>query len=152
MLWKESAYMNRKLYDAVFGCGEQKIDPFENTNVDFDRMIDDMRTVGYEITSLNIAEYVVIQELDEINREKHRIVESVQDRDDREDYCRENYGSSFKDIMALDPKTDFEWDLKSGKVILYLSPTVDYKSGVYNAVFRYALEDFSSKTGFEYRL
>ena len=46
--------MNEALYDAVFSYGEGKVDPFALCYVDFDRIISDMRLVGYEINSFNI--------------------------------------------------------------------------------------------------
>ncbi|MCR5100793.1 MAG: hypothetical protein K6B41_05475 [Butyrivibrio sp.] len=144
--------MNQNLYDAVFGCGANKVDPFDQTNVEFDKIIADMRAVGYEITSLNIAEYIVIQELDLLNKKKNQIIESAQDLDERDEFCRSEYGSSFKDIVALDPKTDFEWDLKSGKVHIYLVADAAYKADVYVKVFKWALDDFNKKTGFDYKL
>ena len=38
--------MNEGLYEAVFCYGEQKVDPFAQTCVDFDRIIGDMKLVG----------------------------------------------------------------------------------------------------------
>ena len=49
------------------------------------------------------------------------------DMDNRDAYCREKYGLSFKDIDALDPTSDFEFDLKSGQVILFLAHDAQYK-------------------------
>ena len=143
--------MNQKLYDAVFGCGEQKVDPFENADVDFDPIISDMRLCGYEITSLNVAEYLVLQQLDAMSRYKHQIVEFAQDMDNRDDFCREKYGVSFKDIDALDPKNDIEWDLKSGKVIIYIRSDHSALRDAYDKLFGASLDKFYKETGFEFK-
>ena len=143
--------MNQKLYDAVFGCGEQKVDPFEGANVDFEPIISDMRLCGYEITSLNVAEYLVLQQLDAMSRYKHQIVEFAQDMDNRDEFCRDKYGVSFKDIDALDPKSDIEWDLKSGRVILFMSHDHDALKEAYSKLFSSSLNKFCQDTGFEFK-
>ena len=58
--------MNEALYDAVFSYGENKIDPFAQCCVDFDRIISDMRLVGYEINSLNIVQQIMLEQLDKL--------------------------------------------------------------------------------------
>lgn len=142
--------MNEALYDAVFGCGERKVDPFANTKVDFDRIISDMRLVGYEITSLNIVHQIMLEHLDQLNKFKSNIIESTMDMDNRDEYCKEKFGLTFKDIDALDPQHDIEWDIKSGHVIFFLSPDALYKEEAYFILFKNAFETFTEKTGFGY--
>ena len=107
--------MNEALYDAVFCYGENRIDPFEHTNVDFHRIISDMRLVGYEITSLNIVHQIMLEQLDNLLKIKSNIIEATMDMENKDDFCKEKYGLSFKDIDALDPQHDIEWDMKRGK-------------------------------------
>lgn len=142
--------MNQSLYDAVFGCGEHKVDPFMAAKIDFAPIISDMRLCGYEITSLNVAEYIVLQQFDAMAKFKHQIISFAAEMDNRDSFCKEKYGVSFKDIDALDPKTDMEWDLKSGQVILFLSHESQYKEDAYMALFGDALHKFSEDTGFMY--
>ena len=94
--------MNKELYDAVFGYGDSKIDPFATTEADFDAIVKD------------------------------------------------NYGISFKELFALEPKTDIEWDIKSGSVIIFLSGEAQFKEDAYMKVFGNALQEFCKKTGFTY--
>ena len=143
--------MNKSLYDAVFGCGEKKVDPFENTNVDFEPIINDMRLCGYEITAVNVAEYLVLQQLDSMSKYKHQIVDFAYSLDNRDDFCREKYGVSFKDIDAMDPKADLEWDLKSGQVILFLGHDHQPMREAYDRLFGASLAKFCTDTGFQYR-
>ena len=142
--------MNEALYDAVFGVGEKKVDPFAKAQVDFDRIISDMRLVGYEITSLNIVHQIMLEELDHLQKTKFNIIESTMDMDNRDDYCKEKFGLTFKDIDALDPQHDIEWDIKSGKVIFFLSHDAVYKEEAYFILFKKAFDLFAERTGFEY--
>ena len=142
--------MNEALYDAVFGYGEKKVDPFANASVDFDRIISDMRLVGYEITSLNIVHQIMLEQLDLLLKTKANIVEATMDMDNKDEYCKEKFGLSFKDIDALDPQHDIEWDIKSGRVIYFLSPEAVYKEEAYFILFKKAFDVFSEKTGFSY--
>lgn len=142
--------MNKKLYDAVFGCGESKIDPFASTDADFDQIITDMRLGGYEITALGVVEFILLQECDVLNQMKGAIVDETKDLANKDEYCRENYGITFKDLYALEPKTDIEWDIKSGSVILFLSVEAQYKENAYMKIFSVPLQDFCKKTGFAY--
>ncbi len=140
--------MNQSLYNAVFCVGEQKIDPFAAAKIDFGKIIEDMRLGGYEITSLNVAEFIVIHQLDELKRYKNSILEESADTDNRDSYCLERYGLSYKDIAALDPTTDIEWDLKSGQVLLFLGHDVQYMEDAYMKIFGEALQKFCQDTGF----
>ena len=142
--------MNEALYEAVFCYGEKKIDPFANTKVDFDRIIGDMKLVGYELTPLNIVHQIMLEQLDNLLRIKAQIIEATMDMDNRDEYCREKYGLSFKDIDALDPQHDIEWDIKSGQVIFFLSHDAFYKEEAYFILFKKAFEAFTEKTGFSY--
>ncbi len=142
--------MNQSLYNAVFCVGEQKIDPFAAAKVDFDKIIGDMRLGGYEITSLNVAEFIVIHQLDDMRRYKNSILDEASGTDNRDSYCLQKYGLSYKDIAALDPTTDIEWDLKSGQVILFLGHDVQYMDDAYMKVFGEILQKFCSDTGFAY--
>ena len=142
--------MNEGLYNAVFGYGENKIDPFEQTAVDFDRIIADMRLVGYEINSLNIVHQIMLEQLDSLLKTKSKIIELAMDLDNKDDFCREKYGLSFKDISALDPQHDIEWDIKSGKVIFFLSGDAIHKEEQYFILFKKSFDAFTAKTGFQY--
>ena len=142
--------MNEALYEAVFCYGEKKIDPFANTKVDFDRIIGDMKLVGYELTPLNIVHQIMLEQLDNLLRIKAQIIEATMDMDNRDEYCREKYGLSFKDIDALDPQHDIEWDIKSGQVIFFLSHDAFYKEEAYFILFKKAFDTFTEKTGFSY--
>ena len=142
--------MNEALYDAVFSYGENKIDPFAQCCVDFDRIISDMRLVGYEINSLNIVQQIMLEQLDTLLKFKGKIIEQAMDLDNRDDFCREKYGLSFKDIDALDPQHDIEWDIKSGKVIFFLGQDALHKQDAYNILFKKSLDAFMTKTGFTY--
>ena len=142
--------MNEGLYNAVFCYGENQIDPFEQCCVDFDRIISDMRLVGYEITSLNVVHQIMLEQLDTLSKSKAKIIEATMDMENRDAYCKEKYGISFKDIDALDPQHDIEWDIKSGKVIYFLGHEAMHKEAAYATLFQKSLEAFSSKTGFTY--
>ena len=142
--------MNEGLYHAVFCYGENKVDPFEQTAVDFDRIIGDMKLVGYEINSLNIVHQIMLEQLDNLLKTKNKIVEEAMDLDNKDDYCREKYGLSFKDIIALDPQHDIEWDIKSGKVIVFLSQEAMHKEAAYFTLFKKSMDAFTAKTGFQY--
>lgn len=142
--------MNEGLYNAVFCYGENKVDPFEATCVDFDRIVSDMRLVGYEITSLNIVQQIMLEQMDELLKVKNRIIEETMDMENKDDFCREKYGVSFKDIDALDPRIDFEWDIKSGKVIFYLCHDSTLKAQAYATLFKSNLDTFVADTGFSY--
>ncbi len=142
--------MNEGLYNAVFCYGENKVDPFEHTAVDFDRIIGDMKLVGYEINSLNIVHQIMLEQLDNLLKIKNKIIEEVMDLDNKDDYCREKYGLSFKDIVALDPQHDIEWDIKSGKVIVFLSHEAMHKETAYFTLFKKSMDAFTAKTGFQY--
>lgn len=142
--------MNEALYDAVFSYGENKIDPFAKCYVDFDRIISDMKLVGYEISSFNIVQQIMLEQLDELIKIKGRAIEESMDLDNRDAYCRDKFGLSFKDIDALDPTNDIEWDIKSGQVILYLKPEAKHKEEAYFIFFKKNLDQFLNKTGFSY--
>ena len=102
--------MNEALYDAVFCYGEKKVDPFAKCYVDFDRIISDMKLVGYELNSFNIVHQIMLEQLDDLIRTKGKAIEEAMDLENRDAYCREKFGLSFKDIDALDPTNDIEWD------------------------------------------
>ena len=142
--------MNEALYDAVFSYGENKVDPFALCYVDFDRIISDMRLVGYEINSFNIVQQIMLEQLDTLLKFKGQIIEIAMDLDNRDQFCRDKYGVSFKDIDALDPTHDIEWDIKSGQVIFYLTPEAKYKEEAYLTLFKKSLEQFTHRTGFTY--
>ena len=142
--------MNEGLYNAVFGYGENKIDPFELTAVDFDRIISDMRLVGYEINSLNIVQQIMLEQMDNLIKTKSKIVELAMDMDNRDEFCRQKYGLSFKDIYALDPQHDIEYDIKSGKVIYFLSHDALHKEDAYFTLFKKSFDAFTARTGFQY--
>ena len=142
--------MNEALYDAVFGYGEKKVDPFAKAQVDFDRIISDMRLVGYEISSLNIVQQIMLEQLDHLLKIKAGIIEATMDLENKDDFCREKYGLSFKDIDALDPQHDIEWDIKSGQVIFFLAHDALYKEEAYFILFKKAFDMFTEKTGFTY--
>ena len=142
--------MNEGLYNAVFGYGENKVDPFENTCVDFDRVISDMRLVGYELSSFNIAHQIGLEFIDDLIRTKGRIIEETMDLDNKDELCREKYGISFKDIDALDPRHDIELHIKSGKVIFYLTHDAMHKEAQYFTLFKKYFDAFTAKTGFNY--
>jgi len=142
--------MNEALYDAVFTYGENKIDPFAYCYVDFDRIISDMKLVGYEINSFNIVNQIMLEQLDDLIKTKGRTIEEAMDLDNRDAYCREKYGLSFKDIDALDPTNDIEWDIKSGKVIFYLKHEAKHKEEAYFIFYKKNFDQFTNKTGFEY--
>ncbi len=142
--------MNEALYDAVFSYGESKIDPFAKCYVDFDRIISDMKLVGYEISSFNIVHQIMLEQLDELLKKKGQIIEESMDLENRDQFCREKYGLSFKDIDALDPTNDIEWDIKSGRVIFYLTHDAKHKEEAYFILFKKALDQFTQKTGFNY--
>ena len=142
--------MNEGLYNAVFCYGENKVDPFEQTAVDFDRIIGDMKLVGYEINSLNIVHQIMLEQLDNLLKTKNKIVEETMDLDNKDDVCREKYGLSFKDIIALNPQHDIEWDIKSGKVIYFLSHEAMHKEAAYFTLFKKSMDAFTAKTGFQY--
>ena len=67
--------MNEALYNAVFCYGENKIDPFAKCDVDFDRIISDMKLVGYELSSFNIVHQIMLEQLDELIRTKGKVIE-----------------------------------------------------------------------------
>ncbi len=142
--------MNEGLYNAVFCYGENQVDPFEQTCVDFDRIITDMRLVGYEITSLNVVQQIMLEQLDTLLKTKGKIMEETMDMDNRDAFCREKYGISFKDIDALDPRHDIEWDIKSGKVIYFLGQEAAHKKEAYDILFKKSFDAFTAKTGFTY--
>ncbi len=142
--------MNEALYDSVFSYGEGKIDPFAQTYADFDRIISDMRLVGYEINSFNIAHQIMLEQLDTLLKIKHNIIEQTMDLPNRDQFCREKYGLSFKDIDALDPGNDIEWDIKSGQVIFYLTHDAKHKEEAYLILFKKSFDQFINKTGFKY--
>lgn len=142
--------MNEGLYNAVFGYGENKVDPFEQTCVDFDRIITDMRLVGYEVNSLNIVHQIMLEQLDSMLKTKGKIIEATMDMENKDDYCREKFGLSFKDIDALDPQNDIEWDIKSGKVIFFLAGDAVHKEEAYFTLYKKSFDAFTSKTGFQY--
>ncbi|AOZ96711.1 hypothetical protein [Butyrivibrio hungatei] len=142
--------MNEGLYEAVFCYGEKKVDPFMYCQVDFDRIIGDMKLVGYELTPLNIVHQIMLEQLDHLLKTKAQIIEATMDLENRDEYCRAKYGLSFKDIDALDPRHDIEWDIKSGQVIFFLSPEAMYKEEAYFTLFKKAFEVFTAKTGFTY--
>ncbi len=142
--------MNEGLYNAVFCFGENKVDPFLNTCVDFDRIIGDMRLVGYEITSLNIVQQIMLEQLDSLLKTKGRIIEVAMDLENKDAFCREKYGLSFKDIDALDPINDIEYDIKSGQVIYGLTHDAMHKEQAYFTLFKKSFDAFSAKTGFKY--
>ncbi len=142
--------MNQGLYNAVFCVGEQRIDPFAAANVDFDKIIGDMRLGGYEITSLNVAEFIVLHQLDDMRKFKNAIMDESAGSDNRDYFCLEKYGLSFKDIDALEPTTDIEWDLKSGQVLLFLGHDVQYKEDAYMKLYGDTLQKFCQDTGFLY--
>ena len=142
--------MNEGLYNAVFCYGENQVDPFELCCVDFDRIISDMRLVGYEITSLNVVHQIMLEQIDALVKTKNNIIEATMDMDNRDSYCKEKYGLTFKDIDALDPQHDIEWDIKSGKVIYFLGHEAMHKEEAYATLFKKAFDVFSSRTGFTY--
>ena len=144
--------MNQSLYDAVFcvDVGGQKIDPFAAATIDFERVIGDMKLGGYEISSLTVAEFIVLHQLDEMRKFKNQIIHDSHEIENRDDVCREKYGLSFKDIDALDPTTDFEFDLKSGQVILFLAHDAQFKEDAYMKLYGQALQKFCTETGFLY--
>ncbi len=142
--------MNEALYDAVFSYGEGKVDPFSQTYADFDRIISDMRLVGYEINSFNIAHQIMLEQLDSLLKTKGQIIEEAMDLENRDQFCRDKYGLSFKDIDALDPSHDIEWDIKSGRVIFYLTHEAKYKEEAYFILFKKSFDKFVNMTGFTY--
>ena len=142
--------MNEGLYNAVFCYGENQIDPFEYTAVDFDRIISDMRLVGYEINSLNIVHQIMLDQLDNLLKTKAKIIELTMDMDNRDEFCKSKYGLTFKDISALDPQHDIEWDIKSGQVIFYLTNDALHMQQEYNLVFKKELDQFVEETGFKF--
>ena len=142
--------MNEALYNAVFCFGEDKVDPFAACCVDFDRIISDMKLVGYELTSFNIAHQIFLEKIDELIKAKNKIIEETMDLPNKDEFCREKYGLSFKDIDALDPRNDFEFDIKSGQVIYYLNHDATHKQGEYNILFKNALDTFTEETGFKF--
>ena len=142
--------MNQSLYNAVFCVGEQRIDPFAAAKIDFDKVIGDMRLGGYEISSLNVAEFIVLHQLDEMRKYKNAIMDESANTDNKNSYCLEKYGLSYKDIDALEPTTDIEWDIKSGQVILFLGHEVQYKEDAYMKLFGSNLQKFCQDTGFMY--
>lgn len=142
--------MNESLYEAVFCYTDKKVDPFARTYADFDRIISDMRLVGYEINSFNIVQQIMLEQLDAMIKFKGQIIELSMDLDNRDQFCREKYGLSFKDIDALDPRHDIEWDIKSGQVIFYLNHDAMHKEEAYKVLFKKSLDQFVNKTGFKY--
>ncbi len=142
--------MNEALYEAVFCYGENKVDPFAMAYVDFDRIISDMRLVGYEINSFNIVHQIMLEQIDVLIKQKHQVVEETMDLDNRDRFCREKYGLSFKDIDALDPAHDIEWDIKSGQVIFYLTHEAKHKEEAYSIFYKKPFDQFANKTGFSY--
>ena len=109
-----------------------------------------MKLVGYELSSFNIVHQIMLEQLDELIRTKGKVIEEAMDLDNRDAYCRDKYGLSFKDIDALDPTNDIEWDIKSGQVIFYLKPEAKHKEGEYFTFFKKNFDQFISKTGFNY--
>ena len=142
--------MNEALYEAVFSYGEKKVDPFANTSADFDRIISDMRLVGYEINAFNVAHQIILEQLDALIKQKNQVIEQTMDMDNRDQFCREKYGLSFKDIDALDPTNDIEWDIKSGQVIFYLTHDAKHKEEAYFIFFKKSFDQFTTRTGFNY--
>ncbi len=142
--------MNEALYDAVFSYGESKVDPFAQCYVDFDRIISDMRLVGYEISSFNIVQQIMLEQLDTLLKFKGQIIEEAMDLENRDQFCKEKYGLTFKDIDALDPTHDIEWDIKSGRVIFYLTHEAKHKEEAYFILFKKSFDQFTNKTGFNY--
>ena len=142
--------MNEALYDAVFCYGENKVDPFAKCYVDFDRIISDMKLVGYELNSFNIVHQIMLEQLDDLIKTKGKAIEESMDLDNRDAYCREKFGLSFNDIDALDPTNDIEWDIKSGQVIFYLKPEAKHKEEAYFIFFKKNLDQFINRTGFNY--
>ncbi len=142
--------MNEALYEAVFCYGEKKIDPFEKTNVDFDSIISDMRLVGYEINAFNVVHQIMLEQLDHLLKIKGKAIETTMNMNNRDQYCREKYGLSFKDIDVLDPTNDIEWDIKSGQVIFYLVHESKHKEEAYFLFFKQSFDEFIAKTGFNY--
>ena len=144
--------MNQSLYDAVFSVdvGGQKIDPFAAATIDFGKVIGDMKLGGYEISSLTVAEFIVLHQLDDMRKFKNQIIHESLEVDNRDEVCREKYGLSFKDIDALDPTSDIEFDLKSGQVILFLGHDAQYKEDAYMKLYGQTLQKFCSETGFIY--
>ncbi|SEL18504.1 MULTISPECIES: hypothetical protein [unclassified Butyrivibrio] len=144
--------MNQSLYDAVFcvDVGGQKIDPFAAATIDFGKVISDMKLGGYEITSLHVAEFMVLHFLDDLRKIKNQIITETMDLPNKEEVCRENYGMSFKDIHALEPTKDIEFDLKSGQVLLFLSNDAQYMEDAYMKLFGQQLNEFCQNTGFIY--
>ena len=69
-------------------------------------------------------------------KSKGKIIELAMDLDNRDDFCREKYGLSFKDIDALDPTHDIEYDIKSGQVIFYLTHEAKHKEEAYFILFK----------------
>ena len=91
--------MNKELYDAVFGYGDSKIDPFATTEADFDAIVKDMRLGGYEITALNVVEFILLTECDELSNIKAAIIdEGTRPLDDQ--FCR----LLIPQMMTLQPK------------------------------------------------
>ena len=76
--------MNEALYDAVFCYGENKVDPFAKCYVDFDRIISDMKLVGYELNSFNIVHQIMLEQLDDLIRTKGKAIEESMDLDNRD--------------------------------------------------------------------
>ncbi|MBQ8030734.1 MAG: hypothetical protein IJ260_04295 [Butyrivibrio sp.] len=109
-----------------------------------------MRLVGYEINSLNIVQQIMLEQLDALLKIKGQIIESTMDLENRDEFCRGKYGLSFKDIDALDPTHDIEWDIKSGQVIFFLSHEAKHKEEAYFILFKKSFDAFISKTGFNY--
>ncbi len=142
--------MNEALYNAVFCYGENKVDPFAACCVDFDRIISDMKLVGYELTSFNIAHQIFLEKIDELIRAKNKIIEETMDLPNKDTFCKDKYGITFKDIDALDPGHDFEMDIKSGQVIFYLTHEALHKKEEYNILFKNALDTFVEETGFKF--
>ena len=142
--------MNEALYNAVFCVGENKVDPFAACCVDFDRIIGDMKLVGYELTSFNIAHQIFLEKIDELIKAKNKIIEETMDLPNKYEVCKEKYGLSFKDIDALDPRNDFECDIKSGQVIFYLTYDATHKQEEYYIIFKDALNQFTEDTGFKF--
>lgn len=142
--------MNEGLYEAVFCYGEKKVDPFAQTCVDFDRIIGDMKLVGYELTPFNIAHQIFLELVDSMIKTKYKIIEETMDLENKDELCREKYGLSFKDIDALDPRNDLECDIKSGQVIFYLTHDAVHKQEQYFVLFKKSFDLFSQKTGFNY--
>ena len=144
--------MNQSLYNAVFcvEVGGQMIDPFGAANIDFNKVISDMKLGGYEISSLTVAEFIILHQLDDMRKYKNNIMEMALGNENKDEFCRQKYGISFKDIDALDPTKDIEWDLKSGQVILFLGHDAQYKEDAYMKLFGETLQLFCQETGFIY--